>query len=666
MKHVSAPHRGRQHLAWLAAGLVGVCMPAGATAVVQTWQSAAVSDPGTSASAPNGFVDAAGGVTAVWLQRQGTLSRVAVATRPAATKQWTPASPPRFVSKSGENAVGLVSAGNAKGDAIAVWRVGGTVKESHRNGIEGTWSDPVSLRTTTQAIGTLSVSLNDKRDAVVAWTEGSIIKATSRDGVGAFVTPVTVTTVATTRIEHVFAGIDVDGNSHVAWDQLQSGSKGTFMGVYLARKPAASTRWIRSPRTDLGYDTRITSLAVRGTGNALMGTQQRNGTSMKAVVVPYTMTDTAITPGDARQFGGPGFATSNPVVATNSKGDGVIGYLSTADQKTYEVRLSSYAIGTDTWSTPLTVASGPMQRGLALALSFTGVGVATWSETPTGTRRVRVAVRRTPTTPWEAPRTLNTQSGASETTSMSERGGHFIATWVRSASSATIANVGLLDTVAPKVSAGFRPVVPVRTAVTLRMNATDGASAITAYDWTFWDDSPPATGPVVVHLFKRIGNFRVTLKGTDAAGNITRTQIIVRVVNSATVRGFPVLGSRLTCPSTIPGAAITWRRGTTTLSTRARHVVIAADLGKRLSCVAHTSKQSVTSAGRVVPRMCLVPAVVGRPVASARTAVRMRGCRVTVSTVAAGAAKVGIVLTSSVPAGRRVANATLVRLRVGR
>jgi beta-lactam-binding protein with PASTA domain len=64
--------------------------------------------------------------------------------------------------------------------------------------------------------------------------------------------------------------------------------------------------------------------------------------------------------------------------------------------------------------------------------------------------------------------------------------------------------------------------------------------------------------------------------------------------------------------------------------------------------------------------MCLVPAVVGRPVASARTAVRMRGCRVTVSTVAAGAAKVGIVLTSSVPAGRRVANATLVRLQVGR
>lgn len=666
MENLSAPRRGGRHWAWLTAGAVCVCMPAGATAVVQTWQSAAVSDPATSATVPNGFVDAAGDITSVWLQRSGSLGRVAVATRPALTKQWAPQSPPRYVSKYGEDAVGLVAAGNAKGDAIAVWRVGGTVKESHRQGIDGPWSAPVGLRTTTQTIGSISVALNDKRDAVVTWTEGTTIKATYRDGVTPFVTPVTVTTVATTRIEHVFAGIDVDGNSHVAWDQLQSGSKGTVMGVYLARRPAMSTKWIRSPRTDLGFDTRITSLAIRGTGNALMGTQQRNGTSMKAVVVPYTMSNTAITPGAARQFGGPGSATSNPVVATNSKGDGVIGYLSTTDQTTYQVRLSSYAIATDTWTTPLTVASGPMQRGLALALSFTGVGVATWSETPTGTRRVRVSVRRTSTTPWEAPTTLNTQSGAAESTSMSERGGHFIATWVRSASSGTIANVGLLDTVAPKVSAGFRPTVSVRLPVTLKMNASDGASAITAYDWTFWDDTPPAVGQVVVHQFKRIGNFRVTLKATDAAGNVTRTQVIVHVVNSATVRGFPVLGNSLTCQTTIPGAAITWRRGATTLSTRARHVVIAADLGARVSCVAHTSKQSATAVGRVVPRLCRIPAVVGTPAAAARFAVRVRGCRVAVTTVAAGAAKVGKVVSMSLPAGRRVPNATLVRLQVGK
>jgi hypothetical protein len=665
VKNLSPPRRGQRQVVWLAAGALTVCTPAAATAVVQTWQAAAVSDPATSATVPNGFVDAAGDITSIWLQRSGSISRVAVATRPASTKAWTSPAPPHFVSKAGQNAVGLVSAGNAKGDAIAVWRVGGTVKESHRQGISGPWSEPVSLRTTTQTIGSMSVALNDKRDAVVTWTEGTTIKATSRDGVSPFIAPVTVTTVATTRIEHVFAGIDVEGNSHVAWDQLQSGSKGTVMGVYLARRPALSTKWIRSSRTDLGFDTRITSLAVRGTGNALMGTQQRNGTSMKAVVVPYTMTDTAITPGAARQFGGPGFATSNPVVATNSKGDGVIGYLSTADQKTYEVRLSSYAIASDTWTSPRTVASGPMQRGLALALSFTGVGVATWSETPTGTRRVRVSVRRTPDTPWEPPTTLNTQSGAAESTSMSERGGHFIATWVRSASSGTVANVGLLDTVAPKVTAGFRPTVSVRSRVTLRMNAIDGASTITDYDWTFWDDTPPAVGPVVVHWFKRTGNFRVTLKATDAAGNITRTQVIVHVVNSATVRGFPVLGNSLTCPTTILGAAITWRRGTTTLSTRARHVVIAADLGKRISCIAHTSKQSVTAAGRVVPRMCRIPAVVGTPVAAARFALRLRGCRVTVTTVAAGAAKVGKVLSSSLPAGRLVPNATLVRLRVG-
>lgn len=664
MKQLSCPKR-RGRRTWLAcAAAAAVAFPAGASAVIQTWQTSPVSDTSRAASTPTAFVDATGATTAVWLQSDGSTTRVAVAMRPVATHEWPAPAPARFISQAGQNAAGLAVAGNAKGDVVAVWRVGSTVKESHRFGLTGRWSPPRDLRAAAAAPATISVALNDQRDAVVAWIDGTSIWTSSRAGAHPFGAATKLTTVATTRIDHLFTGMDPLGSAHVAWDQMQSGSNGTHLGVYLAKRPFGSTTWIRSARTNLTFDTKVTSLAVRGSGVALLGTQQRSGATAKAVVVPYKLTATTVVAGTAKQFGATSVATVNPVATMNTKGDGLVGYLSTTDQSTYQVRLASYTRSTDSWTTPITIASGPMQQGLGVALSFTGIGMAAWSESSGGTRRIRETVQRSAATPWENAITVDSGGGAN-LNGLSERGGHFIAAWTDSMSGTTVANVGLLDTVAPKVTPGFGRIIPVREPSTLIMNATDDASAIARYDWTFWDDSPPATGRVVVHRFQRVGNFRVTLKATDAAGNITRTQVIVKVVNFAAVRGFPILGTTLTCQTSIPGASFTWRRGATVLGQRRRHIVSAADLGTKVSCIAHTTKQTANSRGRLVPRMCRVPAVVGKPTLVARNALRLRGCRAAVTAVAAGPAKVGKVIGSAVPAGRLLANGTLVRLRVG-
>lgn len=76
------------------------------------------------------------------------------------------------------------------------------------------------------------------------------------------------------------------------------------------------------------------------------------------------------------------------------------------------------------------------------------------------------------------------------------------------------------DRVAPTAVAGPDVNVPPGTAVTLDGSGSSDNVRIDTFTWTFTDGTPQTlTGAVVTYTFANLGDFRVTLNVTDAAGN---------------------------------------------------------------------------------------------------------------------------------------------------
>lgn len=148
----------------------------------------------------------------------------------------------------------------------------------------------------------------------------------------------------------------------------------------------------------------------------------------------------------------------------------------------------------------------------------------------------------------------------------------------------------------------------------------------------------------------------------------TPTPVSAPVVTVAPkVAGFPIVGTRLTCPNTVTGATATttkWNRGTTVVATTAGYLVTTVDRTRSLTCTVTATgpggTTTATSAARTVPGVCRVPATRGLTILKAKTALANRGCRSTVTRLTGTGVAVGRVLGTTPGAGIIRANGTTI------
>ena len=157
--------------------------------------------------------------------------------------------------------------------------------------------------------------------------------------------------------------------------------------------------------------------------------------------------------------------------------------------------------------------------------------------------------------------------------------------------------------------------------------------------------------------------------GTAASNAIRVAPFVQRRVK---VAGASIVGTRLTCDKTgIRGATSSktlWRRGSTTIGTKATYVVRAIDVGTGITCRV-TAKNAVgtvasTSARRLIPTSCRVPALRGKPLALARELAGVAGCRTRVTRAAGAGVKAGAVLRTTPPAGTSLPSGSTITLVV--
>lgn len=90
----------------------------------------------------------------------------------------------------------------------------------------------------------------------------------------------------------------------------------------------------------------------------------------------------------------------------------------------------------------------------------------------------------------------------------------------------------ILDTTKPTANAGAGKTVTEDTLVTFDGSASTDENGITSYIWTFTDATPQTlSGKNPTYTFATLGEYTVTLKVTDPAGNSATDQIIITVVD---------------------------------------------------------------------------------------------------------------------------------------
>jgi hypothetical protein len=171
-------------------------------------------------------------------------------------------------------------------------------------------------------------------------------------------------------------------------------------------------------------------------------------------------------------------------------------------------------------------------------------------------------------------------------------------------------------------------------------------------------------------------SFRV--RATNVTGTAVGTTLTFttppRVIRSARILGASIVGTRIRCDRTgVQGAATTtvqWKRGSRIVGNATIYTVRKADLAKRLSCTV-TGSNSVgtvtsTSAKRLIPLTCRVPALRGRTLAKAREIAGLAGCRTRVTRVGGSGVARGNVLRTAPVRGAVGPNGLLVTLVVRR
>lgn len=627
------------------------------------------------------IVEADGDAYAAWTEVDATFTRVFVARRPVASGAWQVPEP---VSPAGENAIAPRIAVDGAGNATAVWQrfiavpESRTVFASERSAATGTWSAPAALGSPGAEP---AVSVNAAGMAVAVWRElGAVDEramASVRSAPGAAWSTAEPLSGAGDDASPVAAKIDVAGNAVAVWIARPTPR------VQASSRPASTGVWDTTPTLLSGtLDAQLDlALGMDAAGNATAIFSAFDNVAMQTSVQSATKAAGGAWGSHTSIIESNDITTARPALAVHPSGR-MVALWSEVSMAGRTLRSASRTAAANPWGSPVDL------RDLGDTPSCCGVAIGSTGDVTVITALagvIEAQQRVGDNGSWGPAVTLGTDFFNTAPTAGGDDAGHVIGLWTRNGGQSTSDLVtATFDVSAPIIDMVTVPgTVTAGQAAAMSAGVRDLWSPVAEVRWTFGDGSAQVVGGLPSHTYANPGSYTVTLRATDAAGNATETARSITVVApppapplvtlAAKVTGTPIIGTRLTCPATVSNttsSSVEWRRGTRIVARTLTYRIAAADLGKRLQCAVTASgpggTATSTSAPRMIPARCIVPATRGLKVTDARTRLANRGCRSRIVRVKGTGVARGRVLGTAPTRGSSVLNGVTITVRVRR
>ena len=549
-----------------------------------------------------------------------------------------------------------------------------------------TWLAPKSLSVSGNG-GDLNIRLDAAGDAFAVWTRSGTVLAAQRPAGETWRAAQDISggCIAAQAVE---LAVSPAGKAVAVWECPKGGNT-IVQGT--TRRPGGS--W--SAPHDLsapGHDAQVPQVALDPAGNALAIWTRSNGTDVILQAALQRVTGAWLAPETVSR---PGFDVDRPDVALDSRGNGVAVWQASDGSKTVIQAASRTAAGL--WSTPQPLTSGGYAERPQVGVDSAGEAVAVWSFHSSNVR-VEAAVRRTGGS-WAPAQTLSGPGGdALQPWLAVNPRGNAIAAWrsfdgrtsvIQTASRTRGGAWSAVQDISPRspdlggpkialdaagnavaVWRGLRSARErIQTARHPARGAWSGPKLISsgAAEADLPDVALDAAGNGAA--IWQAGNgvsWTVQAAGLDAAGPVLRPRIAGRRIPQSrltlSVSPFDVWSALRGSPHWSFGD------GTSASGRRVMHAYRSAgSYTIRVSQADAVGNASTTSRRIVIAEPCVVPAVVGKSLASARAAIRRAHCRTGRITRARSAtAPKGRVLLQRPAPGRRLANGARVNLVVSR
>jgi hypothetical protein len=608
--------------AFALAATVALMRAAGAAAA-PTWLSPqTVSGPG--AQTPNVAVDAAGDAVAVWTKVEGGNYTVMAASRPAGGAWGAPVPigttgpEDSKCTTCSEPQVGM----DASGRAFAVWSWYDSTLGQRKlllriRSAAGVWGQFATILSSIPNPKQQRLAVNAAGALAVVWNvfDGAhtVVQARFRSAAGAYSAVDTISAPGSDAYEPEVA-IDGAGNATA----VMARGPGTPANDYIdvSFRPAAGPWGASTPLSAVGgYEPHV---AMNAAGNAVATWSRVDGSNVTRVEAAFRPAGSAWGAGvpiSAPRSGGA--FVQEPRVALGTAGAAVAVW--TGSNGTNSIIQSASRTGgvSGMWGAAQNLSvGGANASNPRIAVAGAGSAVATWQRGLSPV--VAQAAARTAAGTWGSPQTISiTDTTASSPEVAADATGNAVAAWPGSDGTNGYIRASGFDGAGPRFDRlAVPPTGRVGTPVSFSVSPFDIWSALGLGPiWSFGDAGTSA-GTAVSHTYSGAGSFQVTLSQADTVGNTsTTTRTIV-------IAAAPPPPPPPPAPPPPPPPPVT---------------------------------------------KCLVPKVVGKPLAKARVALRRRHCRVgRVTRAYSKRVRKGRVLAQRPKAGRKLKSGTKVNLVVSR
>lgn len=539
-------------MAMLAALALCLSSPAGAVAAPTWLAPEQLTDAGQIAYAPAIAAAPDGTVLAVWARTDGANIRIEVRIRPPGGEF----GPAERLSAPGSDALGPAVAFDARGEAIVAWERAGRV-EATRRPPGGEFGPTKVVSDESESSSQPAVVFASEGDAVIAWTGQSgtppswsyrmWARAWGAGGLGA----AQQLAAASTSDSHETAGFrsiqlaaDGQGDAFAIWLYFVQtaptmieplGSYSSSIGA--AARPAGSSFALPATTLDSGEESGLLGARVESPsivadrdGNALAVWSRREG-GQQLIEAKARPAGGSFEAG-AENVYGPASAAFEPSVALDGDGNAVAVWQSQVGGKVGVLEAERPAGGS--FGGPR-VLSEPGTSATAPTLAVTARGEALVGWVRGGATSQVEATARPPGGDFGDPLPLSPPAGEIDLTDPTlavDGQGNAVALW-RLLKGGYVVEVAGYDAAGPVLS-GLELPATGTTGSPLAFSVTplDVWSPPASATWYFGDGAT-APGAAAVHAYAKPGDYRATVTGADALGNISSASGAISITGSS-------------------------------------------------------------------------------------------------------------------------------------
>lgn len=511
---------------------LAVAAPANAAPQWLTPQT--VSQPGQDASQQQVAFDQNGDATAAWQSTGGPNPVIEASARPAGGAF----SAPQTLSDTSAYSMSPDVAGDAQGDAVAVWlHSDGTnmrVQAAYRPA-GGSFGAPQTLSAVGYEAREPRVAMNESGDAVIVWSLASglteKLQASSAAPGGAFGEPADLTPFTTVASVPRVA-LDSHGDAIVVWD----GSDGSNIRIEDALRPAGAVFGAPQLLSPAGYNADTPQVAFDAAGDAL-AVWRFDGSPASTVQGSYRPAGGEF--GPAHTASAPSTQPAQaPQVAFDGQSDGVVTWQQ-SDGKELRVDASVRSPGgAGTFAAPSTLDPGG-QEAYEPRIAGDGLSgtIVSWKTFNGITSSTQAAMR--PAGGSFAPAVTVSPAGPQEGTPAVgiDAQGNGIAVFSRANGPNYLLEAAGYDGTGPLLRGLTLPTQgTVGQALQFFQAPLDVWSPVLSEGFSFGDGAS-ASGVSATHAYAAPGAYQVTATATDVLGNVTTVTRTVTIGVPATATG---------------------------------------------------------------------------------------------------------------------------------